>query len=312
MSAARDRWVLAHRGPKNAVETSRPYAFLWEEEPGPTGAPLPTATVFLTNRECPFRCVMCDLWRNTLDERVPAGAIPAQIDYALERLPDASQIKLYNSGNFFDRLAIPPEDHEAIAERVRHFERVVVECHPSMVGDVCIRFARRIPGALEVAMGLETANPVVLERLNKRMTVETFRRAAGLLAANDVALRVFVLLAPPFLAAEETLEWACRSIDLAFDSGAEVCSVIPTRDGNGAMEALAASGAWAPPDLRALEAAHEYGLGLGLGRVFADLWDLERFFTCACSPARIARLDTMNRTQRVAPTVECDACDVEP
>jgi radical SAM enzyme (TIGR01210 family) len=252
---------------------------------------------------------MCDLWRNTLDERVPPGAIPAQIDYALERLPDASQIKLYNSGNFFDRLAIPPEDHEAIAERVRRFERVVVECHPSMVGDACFGFARRIPGTLEVAMGLETASPAVLERLNKRMTVDTFRRAAERLAAHGVALRVFVLLAPPFLAAEAALEWACRSIDLAFDSGAEVCSVIPTRDGNGAMETLAASGEWSPPDLRALEAAHEYGLGLGRGRVFADLWEVERFASCACAPLRIARLDEMNRTQRVAPPVACGACD---
>ena len=37
----------------------------------------PTAVVFLTNRECPFRCVMCDLWMNTLDETVPRGAIAA-------------------------------------------------------------------------------------------------------------------------------------------------------------------------------------------------------------------------------------------
>ena len=77
------------------------------------------ATLFLTNRECPFRCLMCDLWRNTTDTRVPPGAIPQQIDYALARLPAARHIKLYNSGNFFDHQAIPPEDYAAIAERVR-------------------------------------------------------------------------------------------------------------------------------------------------------------------------------------------------
>ncbi len=59
---------------------------------------------------------MCDLWRNTLTETVPRGAIPQQIDYALAQLPAARQIKLYNSGSFFDKQAIPPEDYEAIAD----------------------------------------------------------------------------------------------------------------------------------------------------------------------------------------------------
>ena len=311
-AAARDRWVLSRRAPKNALDPHRPYAFLWEEEPGPGGRQLATATVFLTNRECPFRCVMCDLWRNTLDERVELGAIPAQIDHALERLPRATQIKLYNSGNFFDRLAVPPEEFAAIAERVRDFERVVVECHPSLVGESCFRFAELVSGTLEVAMGLETAHPEALERLNKRMTLDSFRRAADRLRAHGVSLRVFVILAPPFLAAGEALEWACRSIEAAFDAGAEVCSVIPTRDGNGAMEALAAAGEWSPPSLRALESALEHGLELGRGRVFADLWDLGRFFSCGCSPARVARLAEMNRTQRVGPPVDCGVCDAAP
>ena len=76
------------------------------------------ATLFLTNRECPYRCLMCDLWKNTLTETVPIGAIPAQIDYALGQLPPARQIKLYNSGSFFDPHAIPPQDHPAIAAQV--------------------------------------------------------------------------------------------------------------------------------------------------------------------------------------------------
>ena len=77
-----------------------PWAFFVEEERSAAGEVVPVATVFLTNRECPWRCVMCDLWRNTLAEETPAGAIPTQIEYALERLPAARQIKLYNSGSF--------------------------------------------------------------------------------------------------------------------------------------------------------------------------------------------------------------------
>ena len=48
---------------------------------------------------------MCDLWRHTLDEPTPDGAIPKQIEFALERLPQASVVKLYNTGKFFDSAA---------------------------------------------------------------------------------------------------------------------------------------------------------------------------------------------------------------
>ena len=305
----RTRWITARRGPKNRLDPLRPYAFLWEEEAGPSGEAIPTATVFLTNRECPYRCLMCDLWRNTLDERVPTGAIAAQIHYALERLPPARQIKLYNAGSFFDPQAIPPEDYAGIAQAVQSFERVVVECHPALVGDRCLRFRDLLAGRMEVAVGLETVHPDTLARLNKRFTVADFQRVADFLAHQDIALRVFLLLRPPFLTEAEGILWAKRSLDTAFDSGAGVCCVIPTRDGNGAMEALAASGDYAPPTLPSLEAVQEYGLEQKQGRVFADLWDIERFSTCTCSPARAARLAEMNRTQTTLPPVVCAGCN---
>ena len=59
--------------------------------------------LLLANRECPWRCLMCDLWKNTFAETVARRIYPAhRLTYALERLPPARQIKLYNSGSFFD------------------------------------------------------------------------------------------------------------------------------------------------------------------------------------------------------------------
>ena len=307
----RTRWIVERRSSKNALDPTRPYAFLWEEEAGPLGEAVPTATIFLTNHECPYRCLMCDLWQNTLDARVPSGAIAAQLRYALDRLPPARQIKLYNAGSFFDPQAIPPEDYAEIAQTVRGFERVVVECHPALVGDRSLDFRDLLAGNLEVAVGLETVHPDVLARLNKRFTVADFTRAATFLTDNQIALRVFLLLRPPFLTEAEGVVWAKRSLDAAFGGGASVCCVIPTRAGNGAMEALATSGDCAPPTLPSLEEVLEYGLGLRQGRVFADLWDIEKFYTCACSPARAARLAEMNRTQRVPPPVVCAGCRQE-
>jgi radical SAM enzyme (TIGR01210 family) len=264
---------------------------------------------------------MCDLWMNTLDQRVPSGAVPEQIRVALSGLSPARHIKLYNAGSFFDSQQIPSEDDERIAQMVAGFDRVIVESHPAFLSgpyaERCIRFKAQLRGQLEVAIGLETVHPDVLARLNKRMTLDSFRRAADFLHDHDIALRVFVLLSPPFMPAREAIEWACRSIDLAAECGATACSVIPTRGGNGAMEAL--GDAFAPPQLPALETVIEYGLrrrragpfgpastcGSAM-RVFADLWDIERFFTCSCSPTRAARLAAMNREQSIAPPVTCE------
>jgi len=81
------------------------------------------------------------LWKNTVEEAVPIGAIPEQIDFALSRLSPAEQVKLYNSGSFFDRAAIPIEDYAAIGERVRQFDRVIVESHPSLINERLSAFA---------------------------------------------------------------------------------------------------------------------------------------------------------------------------
>jgi radical SAM enzyme (TIGR01210 family) len=317
--------ILASRGPKNQVDPRVPYAFVVEPEPSAEGAVENVATIFLTNRECPFRCLFCDLWKNTTDERVPAGAIPAQIDQALSRLPAARHVKLYNSGNFFDRQAIPSEDYPSIARRVAHFRTVIVENHPKLCGDACLAFRDLLEVAkkqsseggvqvsrgphtpqLEVAMGLETVHPGILPRLNKQMTVEDFRKAAAFLQSHDIAVRAFILLKPPFLGEDECVEWALRSTEFAFDCGARVCSVIPTRSGNGIMDRLERDGRFAPPRLASLEEALARGLALRRGRVLLDVWDIERFCSCpVCGPARIARLRTMNLSQEFLPPLKC-------
>ena len=213
---------------------------------------------------------------------------------------------------------MPPSDYREIASEVAGFSRVIVESHPALIGprvDEWLGALRaeavdRAP-ALEVAMGLETAHPEALERLNKRMTLDQFRRAAGQLQCRDVALRVFVLVAPPFVPASEQAQWLGRSVDFAFECGASAVSLIPMRDGNGAVEALADEGLYDAPTLDGFEAAMDQAMERARGRVFADLWDLERLASCdACFGARKARLARMNLTQRPVARVPCPVCSV--
>lgn len=339
-AAGRDAWIMARRPARRAVDARVPHDCFVEEECSAAGEIERVATIFLTNRECPFRCTMCDLWRNTLTESAPLGAIPEQIGFALRRLKLADRksaqlepanleqpqvVKLYNSGSFFDPRAIPPTDYPAIARLVRDFNRVIVECHPAFVGEACVAFRDLLAGQLEIAIGLETVQPEVLQKLNKRMTLDQFAAAANFLRENAIGLRTFILVQPPFMNPEEALQWARRSLDFAASLGATVATLIPTRGGNGAMEELAAAGLFVPPRLSVLEQAAAYGLGLGGPmRVFTDLWslqredlqrgdlqreDLQHGAECArCFETRVQRLREMNLRQQPIPRASCDAC----
>ena len=306
MTTYSDEWIVSRRGPRNPVDPKRTYHFLIEEERSASSEVVRGVTIFLTNRECPWRCLMCDLWKNTLTRSVAPGDIPKQIEFALERLGgNARQVKLYNSGSFFDAAAIPPSDYPAIAKLLSGFERVIVECHPALVGERVLEFQRLLTGNLEVAIGLETVHPEVLPRLNKRMTVGMFAGAAHFLKKHEIDLRAFVLLKPPFVSEDEGVHWAQRSVEFAFDCGAGVVSIIPVRPGNGALEALE----FEPPRLESLETALANGIRLQRGRVFADLWDLRQFSQCAaCFETRSERLTRMNLSQVLEPPIHCAQC----
>lgn len=292
--------ILAARGPRNAVNVFRPYHFLVENEFSRRRCVETVATIFLTNRECPFRCLMCDLWKNTTEQATPVGAIPEQIDFALQQLPVAQHIKLYNSGNFFDEKAIPRADWSGIAERVRRFDTVIVENHPSLCNDRCGEFQQFCETQLEVALGLETSHPQTLAKLNKQMTVDDFARACELLLKEKVLIRAFVLLKPPETTEEQGIERAIRSVRFAFECGVDCCAVIPVRTGNGIMEHLASAGLFKRPRLSSLEIVLRETLSWKRGRVLADLWDAAQFADSPETAAeQISRLEKMNLTQSV-------------
>jgi hypothetical protein len=275
---------------------------------------------------------MCDLWRGTIASDTPPGAIPRQIEIARDELTrrqqTVTQMKLYNAASFFDPRAVPESDYPAIASHLTRLERVVVESHPALVGPRVDRFLDALerhkavgvpPVHLEVAMGLETAHLEALEKLHKHMTVEQFAAAANRLKERGASLRVFLLISPPFVPPADQDDSLLASIDVALSCGASVVSLIPTRPGNGALEALENDLLFRPPTLEDIERSFAaalqrsqtpgHGLRRGDERLFVDLWDLERFATCPhCVGARRARLNAMNLDQQILPEISCGHC----
>jgi len=306
-----DQRIRALRPPKRQVDAWQPLGAIVEEERRPDGNLERALTVFLAGSECPFTCGFCDLWRYTLDGPTPEGALPAQLRLALGKSDVGSlrRIKLYNASNFFDPRAVPIRDLDAIAQLVAPFAGVTVESHARTVGPRCPDFADRLAGRLEVAIGLETIHPAALPRLNKKMSLTDFARAARFLRDQGIALRVFVLVGTPFVPPEEAVAWSVRSVEYALEHGAAVVALIPARGGNGEMERLAAVGEFQPPVLADLEAVLERSLQLGGGVMTADLWDADRLPACPiCQMARLDRIGRMNATGQAPAPLACSVC----
>ena len=303
------QWIRAQRPAKTPVSADLAYGVFIDEERDPDGALRPYLIVLLSNRECPFTCLMCDLWKNTLDSTSRPEDIITQIDRALAANPQARGIKIYNAGSMFDVRAVPESALEIVADRIAGLGPVIVESHPAFIGASAKAFNEKLGGTLQVAIGLETVHEPTLASLNKQMTLDDFDHGVTYLHDRGIASRAFILVRPPGQSEIEGVEWALRSLEHAARLKIECAVLIPTRLGNGALDVLARAGKFEQPRLISLETVLRVGLESYPGRVFADLWDLETFVRCAaCDPVRINNLREMNRTGRPVPPTPCYQC----
>ena len=304
--------IIARRGKKLELSLSEPSAWCLEQEPDGAGGVAESLTLFLTGAECPFHCTMCDLWKYTIDEPTPTGAIAEQVKRGLEHGEDCRWIKLYNASNFFDRRSVPDQDLPRIAQSIQNKERVIVENHPKLLRDSILSFRDSIDGRLEVAMGLETIHPSSFALLQKQFELDDFSKACEYYQRHGIDTRAFVMLQPPGTDPHESVEWAFKTAQFAFESGVRHVSVIPTRGGNGTMEYLASQGLYQPPTADQLEQVLEHGLdGIPHGRVITvDLWDWSdlKGLCTHCSKRREDRLKSMNLAQNNQPPIECGNC----
>ena len=310
--SAIDQRIRSLRPPKTQVDPYTAHGSLLEEERRPGGRIERALTVFLSGAECPFTCSFCDLWRFTIDGPTPPGALTTQLEKVLDTLdrPVPDRLKLYNASNFFDERAVPSEDLAGIARLAAPFTAVTVESHASTIGPRTLAFAQRIPGRLEVAVGLETIHPVATAQLNKRLDLARFDLAACFLSENGIDLRAFVLLGAPYVPVEESIAWTVRAVEYAVERGASIVSIIPVRGGNGEMERLQAVGEFTPPTLSQLEDALDLCSHITAAVVTVDTWDLERLPTCEhCRTERIERLRRLNQSGNASPRIVCQACE---
>jgi len=253
-TVARDR----RPDPASGSDASR-YVNAWTEPEALDGERVPAFVVILRTRGCYWAdakgCSMCGYARDTLGRSATPAELASQLARALDRYHGEPYVKVYTSGSFLDDREVDPASRAAF---VRAFSgrarRLLFETLPEFAGEATLGPLREAySGELEVALGLESTDPVVLARfVHKNAPPTAYLEAADRVRRLGARAKAYLLLKPPYLAEDEAVADVVRSIGeaaLHFDA----LSVNPVHiQGGTVVEWLYRRGRYRPPWLWSL------------------------------------------------------------
>jgi hypothetical protein len=200
----------------------------WVEKSRVKDKPANSLTVMLKTRGCSYAkrkgsCSFCAFYgfaeKNPLGlgpEKLTSRLVAALSNHKLEE-EGISELKLYNGGSFFANEEVWHTEREAMLCAIAKygFRKLLVEARPEHISAWKIREATVSLGnsELEVAMGLETANDALRERLRKGFTRADFNRAAATLARFGVTTGAYILVKPVPMSEEEAKADALGSLE---------------------------------------------------------------------------------------------------
>jgi archaeosine synthase beta-subunit len=261
------REVAHDRRPNPASgESARRYVNQWVEDEAIGAERVPAFVVILRTRGCYWAdqkgCSMCGYAKDTLGRSATPEELAEQTERALSRYRDEPYVKVYTSGSFLDDREVDPESRRrlvaAFSGRARRllFETLPEFAQPSSLEPLRGAFA----GELEVALGLETTDPTVLARyVHKNAPPSEYLAAGDRVRALGLRAKAYLLLKPPYLTEQESIDDVVRSIRVA-SSHFDALSVNPVHIQNGTVvEWLYHRGRYRPPWLWSVVAALRRG-----------------------------------------------------
>jgi archaeosine synthase beta-subunit len=301
-------------------DSARRYVNLWTEDEALGEERVTAFVLILKTRGCYWAdlkgCSMCGYAKDTLGRSATRAELAEQLERALERYHGEPYVKVYTSGSFLDDREVDPDSRlrlvRAFSGRARRllFETLPEFATESTLGPLQEAFT----GEIEVAQGLESAQPEVLQRLvNKGSTPAEYFAAADRIRALGIRAKAYLLLKPPYLTESESVEDVVRSVERAaphFDS----LSVNPVHIQNGTVvEYLYRRGRYRPPWLWSLREALVRGASVrGAARLmsFPTAGGLARGpHNCGSCDARVlAAIEEASLAQQFDPLSELD-CD---
>ena len=171
-------------------------------------------TSMFTSRGCPYKCVFCD--KSTFASRWRARSadnIIAEMKEIVEKF-GAKTIIIYD-----DLFTVDIKRVKAVCEGIlREGLKIDWKCEGrvNIVDPEMLALMKRA-GCSMIAYGVESANPVALEYLNKKTTPEIVRQAFAATKKAGIRTMGYFILGIPV----ETYEDSLRTIDFAVSIGAD-------------------------------------------------------------------------------------------
>lgn len=249
------RSVAHDRRPDPAApEAARRYVNQWVEDEAIGAERVPAFVLILKTRGCYWAdqkgCSMCGYAKDTLGRSATPEELGEQTQRALARYRDEPYVKIYTSGSFLDDREVDPGSRRRLVEGFSgRARRLLFETLPEFATAEALEPLRRaFAGELEVALGLETTDPTVLARfVHKNAPPSEYLAAADRVRALGLRAKAYLLLKPPYLTEEESIDDVVRSVEEAsphFDA----ISVNPVHIQNGTVvEWLYHRGRYRPP-----------------------------------------------------------------
>ena len=162
-------------------------------------------------------CSMCGYFNDTVPGGVNGDMLRLQWEKIRPILQGKKYAKIYTSGSFIDTNEVPFEFADEIMSDMKDMgvEKVLIESLPEFVNPK--NFTYTNAPKIEIAIGLESSNPIVLEKsVNKRLRWTHFVKVCKQARDNGAEVKAYVLLKPPYLSEKEAIEDAIQSaIDAA-------------------------------------------------------------------------------------------------
>jgi len=153
-----------------------------------------------------------------------------QLEFAIKNSKKFQILKIFTSGSFFDKREIPERFRSYvynIANKLK-IKKLIVESRPEFITEKIIDELSNLDFVVEIGIGLETANDFIREHcINKGFKFDDFKRAAERLKENNIRVKAYLLLKPPFLSEREAIDDAVSSA-IKVRKLADVVSLNPT------------------------------------------------------------------------------------
>ena len=157
-------------------------------------------------------CSMCGYFNDTVPGGVSTDMLHSQWEKIRHSLKGKRYAKIYTSGSFLDPTEVPLDFANDVMSDMADMgiEKVLVESLPEFVHPK--HFSYSNSPKIEIAIGLESSNPVVLDKsVNKRLLWPHFVKVCEIAHENGAEVKAYVLLKPPYLGERDAIEDAVQS-----------------------------------------------------------------------------------------------------